>query len=63
MKKIVKNGSDIGPHFDEKQYPGDYGNENAIKEKIIFEAKILSDLIQKPVTAGSMHRYSKKIRC
>lgn len=61
FNKIIDNGHEIGLHFDEMAYPDLVGDEVRVKEKIIEEANILSEIIGCKVTSFSYHRPSKKI--
>ncbi len=53
---ILDCGHEIGLHFDEMRYPHLQGNMDAIREKILQEAGMLSRLTGRPVTKVSMHR-------
>lgn len=61
LKHIIKNGHEIGLHFDEKKYMAE---ENFDKELLIEscmrEINLLSNMIEAPVTCVSMHRPSKR---
>ncbi|MCH5248894.1 MAG: hypothetical protein J1E98_03130 [Lachnospiraceae bacterium] len=59
--EIIKCGHQIGLHFDEMSYPMQIGSYNEICEKILYEAKILEMVTEKPVKVVSMHRPSKEI--
>lgn len=60
LSRIINNGHEIGLHFDETQY--DYDNDgDRIIDKIQYEIKILSDIVNRPITTVSMHRPSKGI--
>lgn len=61
LKMIFECGHEIGLHFDEARYPECYGNPEKIKEKILWEAQMLSDLLGVPVKSVSMHRPSREI--
>ena len=58
IKEIVKLGNDIGLHFDETAYDCD---EQELKTFISHEAKVLSDIIEYPVSTFSMHRPNKRV--
>lgn len=59
--EIIKCGHQIGLHFDEMAYPMQIGSYGEICEKILYEAKILEMVTEKPVKVVSMHRPSKEI--
>lgn len=59
LRQIMANGHTIGLHFDEVRYPELEGDEEAVKEKIIEEAEILSRAVGGKVDIVSMHRPSK----
>ena len=61
LKSIINCGHSIGLHFDEKRYSDLYGNPQLIKEKIIYEARLLSFAAGCSVECMSMHRPSKEI--
>lgn len=61
LEGILSCGHEIGLHFDEVRYPEAMGNAEAIREKILLEADLLSKAAGKPVTKVSMHRPSKNI--
>lgn len=61
IEGILATGHEIGLHFDEMRYPNLIGKTDAIREKILEEADILSHVVGKPVTKVSMHRPSKNI--
>ncbi len=61
LRSIVGYGHEVGLHFDEVQYPNAAENVELLKELIIKEAGILSDLLGCPITTVSMHRPSKQI--
>jgi hypothetical protein len=54
---LISLGHKIGLHFDEKRY--DIKSIEDIKKHVIFEAKILSNLLDKQINVVSMHRPSK----
>ena len=56
LKRIQTLGHEIGLHFDEMAYE----KMDDVPSSIIREAKILSDIIGKPVTTVSMHRPSQQ---
>ncbi len=56
LKKIQSLGHEIGLHFDEMAYDELDDVEDAIK----YEAGILTDIIDTPITTVSMHRPSQK---
>lgn len=58
--EILQYGHQIGLHFDEANYPELKGNMEAICDKIIWECRILEDVIQSPVRVVSMHRPSRE---
>lgn len=55
---IIKNGGNIGLHFDETQYC--IQTEEELKECIYMEADMLSKVIDMKVDVVSMHRPSEK---
>lgn len=55
LKKLQNMGHEIGLHFDEVAYD----NTEDIIEKVQKEAALLSNILETPVTAVSMHRPSK----
>ena len=59
--EIRKLGHEVGLHFDEAQYPSDYGNVDAIKRDIIGEIKLISDIMGDSISKFSYHRPSKEI--
>lgn len=62
ITEIIKCGHQIGLHFDEMAYfipPG--RRYDAICEKILYEAKLLEMVAEKPVKVVSMHRPSKEM--
>lgn len=61
LRDIINCGHDIGLHFDEVRYPELQGDLIAIRDKIIEECNILSEIIRRPVTVVSMHRPSKTL--
>ena len=61
VEKIQDLGHEVGLHFDEYRYPSIVGNPDAIIDKIIEDAELLSHITGKSVTKVSMHRPSKKI--
>lgn len=56
---IIKNGGNIGLHFDETQYA--IPDEETMKEYVCKEAEVLSGIIGTKVDTVSMHRPSEKI--
>lgn len=56
MSGIQGLGHEIGLHFDEVVYAG--GGSAFIVESILREARILSEVVEAPITAVSMHRPS-----
>lgn len=58
INELVGMGHEIGLHFDETAYECD---ERELKHFISREARILSDIIDYPVTTFSMHRPNKKV--
>ena len=60
LRHIIEFGHEIGLHFDETQYDCN-GNIKEIKDRIKYEANVLSEIIKKPVTTVSMHRPSRDI--
>lgn len=58
LHKILRNGFQIGLHFDEKAYDDAFNAQDCI-ERVRNEAAVLSDIIGKSVTAVSMHRPSQ----
>lgn len=61
LHEIMECGHEIGLHFDEMNYPELNGNIDAMREKILEEAKILEKVTGKSVAAVSMHRPSRVI--
>ena len=61
LQKLASCGHEIGLHFDEKRYPELFGNVGRVQEKILQEARILSDLLGRPVRTVSMHRPSREM--
>ena len=59
IDNIMKNGGNIGLHFDETQYA--ISDKEALKEYVCKEAEVLSNIIGTKVDMVSMHRPSKKI--
>lgn len=57
LRRMQQMGHEIGLHFDEALYPDETLEQ--ITGKILREKDILSDILQTPVTAVSMHRPSK----
>lgn len=56
LRLIQEYGHEIGLHFDEMAYDGLVD----VVEAITKEAKLLSDILSRPVTTVSMHRPSQK---
>lgn len=61
FREIIENGHEIGIHFDEMAYPNIVGDPVRIREKIVMEADILSDIVGCRIKSFSYHRPSKKI--
>lgn len=61
LKEIADLGHEIGLHFDEMRYPEIIGDVDGIREKIIWEAGVLSEAVGKKICTVSMHRPSKNI--
>lgn len=61
IKQIIDCGHEIGLHFDEVAYPEVYGNINSIKEIIVKDVSILSELVDYDVKCVSMHRPSEEM--
>lgn len=61
MKQIMADGHAIGLHFDEVRYPEIAGNIEAIKEKILEEADLLSRALGSRIDIVSMHRPSRLV--
>lgn len=59
ISDIIKNGGNIGLHFDEMQY--EISDERKMKEYAYKEIEMLSDIIGAKVNVVSMHRPSEKI--
>ncbi len=60
--QALKNyGHEIGLHFDETRYWGLRNDLDALKSKILYEAKRLEEVMQCPITTVSMHRPSEFI--
>ena len=57
LKGIIDCGHEVGLHFDECRYANE---ESSICERIVNEAKMLENIIERPVKTVSMHRPSKK---
>ena len=60
LEKIRSLGHEIGLHFDEMQYGNGTGDLDSIREKILWEAKLLGEAAGCPIQAVSMHRPSKR---
>ena len=58
LRRILALGHEIGLHFDEASYDPPLGSEQ-VDRQIIQEAKLLSELLEVPVSSVSMHRPSK----
>lgn len=58
IKYIMKNGGNIGLHFDETQYP--ITNENEMKAYVQKEAEVLGDVVGSEIDVVSMHRPSRE---
>jgi len=54
IKKIIENGHDIGLHFDEKSYFGEFDFVNKVRSEIVT----LSDMLEYEIKVVSMHRPS-----
>lgn len=61
LKQIQGGHHDIGLHFDEARYPEASGDPQAVTDKILYEAGILSMAVGTQVSAVSMHRPSRAI--
>ena len=61
LKRIDALGHEIGLHYDELSYKDAIADEEKITNNIIYEGKILADIIGKSVSVVSMHRPSKGI--
>ena len=61
LKRIWGGRHDIGLHFDEARYPKALGDPQALTDKILYEADILSMATGMPVSVVSMHRPSRGI--
>lgn len=61
LKRIRELGHEVGLHYDEVAYEscGNDGSERENVERILRERDILSQIIDAPVTAVSMHRPSR----
>lgn len=59
LKQIIDMGHTVGLHFDEARYPDVQGDLEAIRDKILYEADILSRAINCKVDIVSMHRPGK----
>lgn len=62
IRRLIELGHEIGLHFDEVAYAGGSTGSrtcSSTKERILLEAKILSDICGQPITTVSMHRPSK----
>lgn len=57
LHSIQSMGHELGLHFDEKAYPA--GTLEEMTARILRERKILSSILETPVTTVSMHRPSK----
>lgn len=55
---IIKNGGNIGLHFDETQYT--ISSEENIKAYVHHEIEMLSNIIERKINVVSMHRPSKE---
>ncbi len=58
ISDIIKNGGNIGLHFDEMQY--DILDEEQMKEYVYKEIEMLSNIIGTKINVVSMHRPSEK---
>lgn len=61
LRQILANGHTIGLHFDEVRYPELSGDIEAVKEKIMEEAEILSRAVGSKIDTVSMHRPSRAV--
>ena len=61
LKKIMKLGGRIGLHFDEMCYPEAAGDADKVRDLIIYERDILSDMLGEEITTVSMHQPSRAI--
>ena len=62
IRRLIELGHEIGLHFDEVAYAGGSTGSrtrSSTEERILLEAKILSDICGQPITTVSMHRPSK----
>lgn len=59
LRKIQQYGHEIGLHFDEVRYG--YLSIEEIRDKILFECKVLEQAIDSEVRTVSMHRPSKQM--
>ena len=59
LRQIIDMGHTVGLHFDEVRYPDVQGDLEAIRDKILYEADILSRAINCKVDIVSMHRLGK----
>lgn len=58
IANIIKNGGNIGLHFDETQYT--ISNEKDMKTYVQREIEMLSNIIERKINVVSMHRPSEK---
>ena len=59
IKQMQSLGHEIGLHYDEASYGTEESEETNVSH-ILREARILSDIIETPVTTVSMHRPSRR---
>lgn len=59
--EIIGCGHQIGLHFDETAYEVKSGGYEAVREKILYEAKLLETVTERPVNVVSMHRPGKEM--
>lgn len=60
IQGILKAGHKIGLHFDETKYPGE-SDELFFQNRIIWEAGVLTEVIEEKVQVVSMHRPSERM--
>lgn len=61
LKRIRSYGHEIGLHFDEMRYPDITGCMDAVREKILWEARMLGEAAECEIRTVSMHRPSNDI--
>ncbi|MCH5250246.1 MAG: hypothetical protein J1E98_09940 [Lachnospiraceae bacterium] len=59
--EIIKCGHKIGLHFDETVYSMKPWGHDVVRDKILYETKLLEMVTEKPVKVVSMHRPSKEM--